>query len=136
MLNNECLFCKIIKGEIPAFKVYEDEYTLAFLDKFPSGEAHALVIPKVHAEKIFDMTEDMSGKVFKTVNRVAKMMKDNLGIEDLNVLQNNGSVSGQIVNHVHVHLIPRKLNDNIEIDWESNEMEDEKLEKILERFKG
>ncbi|MBL7051473.1 MAG: HIT family protein [Nanoarchaeota archaeon] len=132
-MTNECIFCKIIKGDIPSNKIYEDDYAFAFLDINPSTEGHTLVIPKKHYKNISDIpTEDLS-KFMKSLQKVAKgLLKFGNG---LNILQNNGETAGQIVFHMHFHLIPRREGDGVSIGhWESKKNLD--IDKIQENIKS
>ncbi|MGA9225162.1 MAG: HIT family protein [Mesobacillus sp.] len=104
---SDCIFCKIINGEIPSAKVYEDENVLAFLDISQVTKGHTLVIPKVHKENVFDLTDEIAANVFSAVPKVANAIKAAYDPIGLNVLQNNGEAAGQSVFHFHMHLIPR-----------------------------
>jgi len=108
---DNCLFCKIIKGEIPAKIVYEDDFTVAFLDISPCAEGHTVVIPKQHFEKFTDMKEKDAGNLFASVQKVAKAVEKALNIQASNIGLNNGKAAGQEVPHVHIHIIPRKEGD-------------------------
>lgn len=103
----DCIFCRIITGEIPSHKVYEDDETLAFLDINPATRGHTLVIPKQHAADLFEITPESAGAVTRTTQRVVQIMRKALQPDGVNVLQNNGPASGQVVFHYHVHVIPR-----------------------------
>lgn len=135
---SDCIFCKIIKGEIPSATIFEDDEFKVILDRFPSGEGHVLIIPKNHVANIFEIDEEQAGRLFKLAVKVSKVMKDVLGFENMNVLQNNGEVAGQSVFHFHMHLIPRYENDGINIKWNPTEPTDEDIEavrkKIAEKF--
>ncbi len=104
---NDCLFCKIIKGEIPSFKVFEDEHAYAFLDINPVSIGHTLVVPKMHADQIFRLPPEELAGVMPAVQRVATLLKKRLNCEGLVLSQLNGEEAGQTVFHVHFHLIPR-----------------------------
>jgi histidine triad (HIT) family protein len=104
---SECIFCKIINGDIPSAKVYEDENVLAFLDISQVTKGHTLVIPKVHKENVYELPEEAAANVFKTVPKIANAIKAAYDPIGLNVLQNNGEAAGQSVFHFHMHLIPR-----------------------------
>lgn len=134
----DCIFCKIIKGEIPSATIFEDDEFKVILDRFPSGEGHVLIIPKNHVANIFEIDEEQAGRLFKLAVKVSKVMKDVLGFENMNVLQNNGEVAGQSVFHFHMHLIPRYENDGINIKWNPTEPTDEDIEavrkKLAEKF--
>ena len=107
-----CIFCKIAKREIPAKIVYEDDFTIAFLDISPCAEGHTVVIPKQHFEKFTDMEEEDAGNLFASVQKVAKAVEKALNIQASNIGLNNGKAAGQEVPHVHVHIIPRYEGDN------------------------
>ncbi|TGC09208.1 HIT family protein [Methanolobus halotolerans] len=108
----DCLFCKIISGEIPSHKIYEDEFVYAFLDIYPCSEGHTIILPKEHIPRYTNMEETDSASLFKAVNKVAKVVERTLNVPGLNIGINNGEVAGQSVPHVHVHIIPRRENDN------------------------
>jgi len=108
---DNCIFCKIIKREIPAKIVYEDDFSIAFLDIGPCTEGHTVVIPKQHFEKFTDMEEKDAGNLFASVKKVAKAVEKALNIQASNIGLNNGKAAGQEVPHVHVHIIPRKEGD-------------------------
>ncbi len=102
-----CVFCRIARGEAPAERVLEDERTLAFLDIHPAGEGHTLVIPRAHAETIFDVAEEDWVAVWRTARRVAAALRAAFNPDGLYVRQANGHLGGQEVMHLHAHLIPR-----------------------------
>ena len=102
-----CIFCKIIRGEISSHKVFEDEHAYAFLDINPFGRGHTLVIPKFHAPDLFHLPPEELAGVMPAVQRVATLLKGRLHCDGLALLQLNGEVAGQTVFHVHFHLIPR-----------------------------
>lgn len=109
---NDCVFCKIIKGEIPSYKIYEDDYTLAFLDISKDIDGHTLVIPKKHCTNILDCDKETLEYVMQTVKKVAKHYVENCGYDGVNILNANNLASGQSVFHLHFHIIPRKEKDN------------------------
>ncbi|RIW35358.1 HIT family protein [Bacillus salacetis] len=104
---SDCIFCKIIEGEIPSSKVYEDEHVLAFLDISQVTKGHTLVIPKVHKENVYELTEDIASKVFSAVPKITNAIKEEYHPIGLNLLNNNGEDAGQSVFHFHLHIIPR-----------------------------
>lgn len=104
----DCIFCKIIKGEVPSYKVYEDDFVYAFLDINPSSPGHTLVIPKKHSENIFDIGKDDLERVIMVSKKISQKMKD-LGFDGINIYNNNGKDSGQIVFHFHMHIVPRNM---------------------------
>ena len=101
------IFAKILRGEIPSVKVYEDEKTLAFMDVMPQADGHVLVIPKEPAENIFDLSPEGAAALIKTTQKIAKAVKKALGVSGIMIAQLNGAAAGQSVFHVHFHVIPR-----------------------------
>jgi histidine triad (HIT) family protein len=104
---SDCIFCKIIEGEIPSSKVYEDEHVLAFLDISQVTKGHTLVIPKLHKENVYELTEGLASKVFAAVPKITNAIKAEYDPIGLNLLNNNGEDAGQSVFHFHLHIIPR-----------------------------
>jgi len=102
-----CLFCKIIRGEIPAHKVYEDGTGFAFLDINPRNPGHTLVIPKEHHETLLDMPDEEAAEYFKSVKHVAGLVKNGVNAQGLSISSSNGQAAGQVVAHLHFHVIPR-----------------------------
>ena len=109
----DCLFCKIVKGEIPCAKVYEDAQVLAFLDIAPVAPGHALVIPKLHCADLFALPDALDAAWLAAQKLVGRAVMTALGATGLNVQQNNGASAGQVVFHAHVHLIPRRDGDGL-----------------------
>lgn len=107
----DCIFCKIVKKEIPANIVYDDKTTLAFLDIAPVNAGHALVIPKEHYKNIYETPEKILLDMIKTVKKISHAIKDGLKADGINVTMNNDPAAGQVVFHSHIHIIPRIAND-------------------------
>ena len=103
----DCIFCKIIAGEIPSTKIYEDDDVLAFLDITQTTKGHTLVVPKKHYRNILSMTGEQSAELFSKVPFIANKIVNNLHAKGMNILQNNEEIAGQTVFHTHIHLIPR-----------------------------
>lgn len=129
-----CIFCKIINNEIPSYKIYEDDRFLAFLDISQATIGHTLVIPKQHFQNIFELDEDTARDIFALVANLAHKLKQGLKIEDLNILNNNGTLAGQTVNHFHIHLIPRYKNDNLTIKFTNNKLSNEEFTKLVSQI--
>lgn len=110
-MKNDCIFCAIAAGEIPSFKVYEDELVLAYLDINPFAKGHVLVIPKAHSSGLLDTDDATLAAVIVRVKKIAAHVTAKLGCDGFNVLQNNGEAAGQTVRHVHFHIIPRWKGD-------------------------
>ena len=127
---DECIFCKIVSGKIPATKVYEDENVLSFLDIMPAAKGHALVIPKRHYATLLDMPHEELKQVAEAVQKIAAATMVALpGVEGFNVLQSNNEAAGQVIPHVHFHVIPRHKEDKISFAWEHGEAEMEELKR-------
>ncbi|BAH73719.1 HIT family protein [Solidesulfovibrio magneticus] len=109
----DCIFCKIVKGEIPCAKLYEDELTLAFLDIAPVAPGHALVIPKAHHPDLFALPVELGAALLAAQQRVGRAVMAAMGATGLNVQQNNAQSAGQMVFHAHYHLIPRREGDGL-----------------------
>lgn len=107
MSEANCVFCKIVRGEIPSHSVYEDERVKAFVDIGPISSGHTLVIPKAHAERLEDLAEEDGAAIGRVLPKVGAAVLAASGAKDYNVLQNNGEAAGQAVFHVHFHIIPR-----------------------------
>lgn len=119
MHDAQCIFCKIVAGELPAYTVYEDEHTLAFLDIAPFAPGHLLVISKWHANYLTDLPDEQLRQLFSTVKKVAAKVMQNLPCDGFNLLQNNGACASQVVPHVHVHVIPR--HEGVAARWSAME---------------
>lgn len=109
--QDECAFCKIARAELPSYIVYEDERYLAFLDIFPFSRGHTLVCPREHGETIWDMNEPEIGGLFRTASRVSRAVMEATGADGFRLLQNNGEAANQAVPHVHVHVIPVRMEN-------------------------
>ena len=114
---SDCIFCKMVAGEIPAAKVYEDDVVLAFLDIGPISEGHALVIPKEHYATLHNCPSEVMGAVASRLGKIARAVADAMGSDGYNILCNNGRAAGQIVEHVHFHVIPRNTGDGVFDRW-------------------
>jgi histidine triad (HIT) family protein len=131
---SDCIFCLIAAGKIPAKKVYEDPKVLAFLDINPVSEGHTLVIPKNHYETISLVPDSELGVIFRVIKKLATNMKDKLGVDGINIIQNNYKAAGQDIPHFHVHIIPRKNNDGRVKLPLGKKAEGDDLDKILQKL--
>ncbi len=116
-MSNGCIFCKIARGEIPSTRVYEDADTLAFLDIGPLVKGHTLVIPKAHHDPLMNTPDDVLAKMIATAKRVARAQVAGLKADGVNLHQSNGAVAGQVVPHIHIHVIPRFASDGHRWNW-------------------
>ena len=133
----DCIFCKIVKGDIPSSKVFEDDKFYAFLDISPVNKGHVLVIPKEHHETLTDLPEGLIKGYLATVKKVAEAVMKGMRADGYNVQMNNYKAAGQVVFHTHVHIVPRYEGDGLELwpgqDYECGEMEDA-LDRIKEKL--
>ncbi len=126
---DDCIFCKIIKGEIPSYRIYEDDKTYAFLDISCDSYGHTLVIPKKHCENVLDCDREYLEAVINTVQKISKHYVQNCGFTGVNVLNASGASAQQSVFHLHFHIIPRKQEDGLNT-WGLNEKFDLNLSEI------
>ncbi|XJZ28113.1 HIT family protein [Bacillota bacterium Lsc_1132] len=132
---SNCIFCKIVNGEIPAAKVYENEHILAFMDISQVTKGHTLVIPKIHKENLFELTPEMARNLFEAVPAIANALKAEFNPVGLNAVNNNGEQAGQSVFHFHLHLIPRYgKGDGFGAVWKNNQADytPDQLQQIAE----
>ena len=132
MKKEDCIFCKLANGVIPTNSIYEDDDFNVILDMAPATKGHALILPKEHADNLYELPEETAGKVLILAKKLAKSMTDKLKCDGFNVVQNNGSVAGQTVFHFHMHLIPRYESDGQNINWEPQEISTEELKATKE----
>ncbi len=135
MSSDDCVFCKIAGGELPAAKIYEDEVTLAFLDVGPISDGHTLVIPKQHFEKLHDCPAELMSQVSGCLGRIAGAVSAAMNSDGYNLLCNNGRAAGQIVEHLHFHIIPRNAGDGLLNRWPSYTYQKEKIEAIAGKIR-
>ena len=110
-MSESCIFCRIIRGEIPSYKIYEDERTLAFLDISPSAPGHTLIVPKAHVARVEDLSEEDAEALFNTLHGLVGGIQDAMEVPSSTIGINNGPESGQEIPHVHIHVIPRTMGD-------------------------
>lgn len=130
----DCIFCKIVRGEAPSWKVMENEHAYAFLDINPVSKYHTLIIPKQHARDIFDVPEGDLREVIAMVKQVAKLYEEKLGIRNVQVINSNGREAQQDVFHIHYHIVPRKLGDGQSIRWKVHPEWRSEFDGMLERL--
>jgi histidine triad (HIT) family protein len=130
----DCIFCKIIAGEIPSYKVYEDEHTLAFLDINPVNPGHTLVVPKKHMLNIEEADEQTLCQIIKAVKKVGLSLKNNLAVPGYHVNVNNDPASGQVVPHLHFHVTTRFIGDGLKL-WPQRKYEAGEAEAVLAKIR-
>lgn len=138
-MSSDCLFCKIIRGDVSSYKVYEDEKVYAFLDIMPCSEGHTVVVPKQHARTFDEMRSEDAADLFRAVSKITKLLKTKLPADGFSIGINVGKAAGQTVMHVHVHIIPRMTNDDggslHDIIQNDVDASDENMNKILSKIK-
>ena len=135
MSADDCIFCKMVAGQIPVTKIYEDEVVLAFLDIGPVSDGHTLVIPVQHFEKLHDCPPDVLSRVASRLGQIAKAVATAMNSEGYNVLCNNGSVAGQLVGHLHFHIIPRNTGDGLFNRWPAYKYQEGKIDAIAAKIR-
>ncbi len=130
-----CIFCKIINHEVPSQPIYEDEQVLVILDIKPVNPGHLLVLPKKHYANIEDAPVEELIAIMKVIKKMGKLLKDKLGILGYNVIENNDSIAGQEIAHLHFHIIPRYENDGLR-PWPQSDYKDTELEDMAKKLRS
>lgn len=131
----DCIFCKIAKGEAKSWKVYENEKVYAFLDIHPASEYHTLVIPKKHYKNIFDIPEAELNEITIVIKKVVDLYNKKLGIENVQIINSSGAEAQQDVFHVHFHIVPRRIGDGQDVKWMTHPEWQEKFDNLLDKIK-
>lgn len=131
----DCIFCKIINGDIPSMRVYEDEDCIATMDISPASPGHVLIIPRKHMQDLEGLDEALAGKLLMVAKEIGQRQKEALGADGFNVVQNNGAAAGQTVMHLHIHVIPRYAHGPQMVVWEPTSPSREHLAELCERLK-
>ena len=131
----DCIFCKIVNGELPAFVIYEDGHFMVILDRYPSAKGHVLIIPKRHATDIYSLNQEEAAALIPLTQKVSAKLRDTLAMDGLNLVQNNGKAAGQVVFHFHLHLIPRYVNDGVVIKGTPTGQSEDELQQLIELLK-
>jgi len=134
-MKDDCIFCKLANGVFPTNSIYEDDKFNVILDLGPATKGHALILPKEHADNLYELPDETAAAAMILAKKLAKKMVDKLGADGLNVVQNNGEEAGQTVMHYHLHLIPRYKNDGQHILWNPTEPSSEELEAVRDLLK-
>ncbi len=136
MSAHDCIFCKIVTGRIPAIKIYEDDVVIAFLDIGPISDGHTLVVPRRHVEKVHSCPPELLGEVWTRIGKIAGAVVSAVGAEDYNILCNNGRAAGQVVEHLHFHIVPRRPGDDVFTQWPSFKYAQGKAETVAAKIKS
>lgn len=134
MKKDDCIFCKIANGEIPANALYEDDLVKVIFDLSPASEGHVLILPKSHYDDVYSLDDDTAAHIFKVAVKIANAMKKSLNIDGLNIVQNNGEAAGQTVFHFHMHIIPRYTDDTVNIKWVLGKISEDEIEKLKNKI--
>ena len=134
--QDDCIFCKIVAGEIPSIKVFEDERTLAFMDINPASEGHALVIPRDHWPDVHRIPEDALSAVASTAKRVAGALSSALAPDGINLVQCNGKGAAQSILHFHMHVLPRTIGDDLKLNWGLVAGDLEQIRSVADRIRA
>lgn len=135
MRKQDCIFCKILEGEIPSNTIYEDDMFQVILDVSPATRGHALILPKEHYANLFELPEETASRVFPLAKKLAAHMTERLGCQGMNLLQNNGETAGQTVHHFHLHLIPRYEDGKNILTWSTEEHSSEEMAELKEKLR-
>ena len=136
MREENCIFCKIANGEIPANTLFEDDMFKVILDLAPASKGHALIIPKEHSKNLYDLSEEVATKALLIAKKVGKVMVNEFECDGLNVLQNNGEAAGQTVFHFHIHLIPRYKEERKILTWFQGTPGENELEELSAKIRS
>ena len=131
----DCIFCKIVAGELPSIKVYEDDSTIALLTVQPVNTGHTLVMPKEHVRNVFEASSEAWGKVQETVRKVAGAVEKGMGADGVNIMMNNRIHAGQVVDHIHMHIIPRYKGDGLQL-WPHHSRNEDEGEPVAEKIRA
>ena len=132
----DCIFCKIVAGTVPCFKLFEDAETLAFMDINPVHDGHCLIIPKAHSPNVFEIASEDFAAAARTATQVAKAVNTAVQPDGINLMQANGAGAGQSVGHFHLHVFPRRINDGVAINWDPKPGDMTRIAEIAERIRG
>ncbi|MBW2980660.1 HIT family protein [Candidatus Woesearchaeota archaeon] len=133
-MSEDCIFCKIVKGDIPSAKIFEDDKVICFLDIAPANKGHALVVTKQHYGTLLDVPDDVLCDIMNKAKKIVRAMSSALGNEGFNILMNNKKVAGQLVEHAHIHIIPRFNRDGIKLNWKPKKYSGKELDEFKEKI--
>ena len=134
--DSDCVFCKIVAGQMPCFKLLEDDNALAIMDIYPANDGHCLVLAKEHYPTLFEISDEAFAAVSRSVSRVARAVNQALSPVGLNLIQANGPGAQQSVRHFHVHVLPRKLGDQLKLNWGVKPGDSETIAALAEKIRA
>jgi histidine triad (HIT) family protein len=135
-IDTDCVFCKIVAGQMPCFKLLEDDNALAIMDIYPANDGHCLVLTKEHYPTLFDISDEAFAAVSRSIIRVARAVNQALSPVGLNLIQANGPGAQQSVRHFHVHVLPRKLGDQLKLNWGVKPGDSETIAALAEKIRA
>jgi len=135
-MSADCIFCKIIAGEIPCFKLYEDDATLAFMDINPANEGHSLIVPNAHSANLFEVSPAALSATTRTAQKIAIAIQEVLDPPGMNLLQCNGQAAAQSVQHFHMHVLPRQMGDELRLNWGLRQGDMAAIGELAERIRA
>jgi histidine triad (HIT) family protein len=133
---DECVFCSILAGELPAHFVYKDERVIGFLSLEQPNPYKVLVVPREHVETVYDLNDELAGVIFQVTTKIARGVRDVSKCDGMNLVQSNGKAGLQDVFHFHLHIVPRYFEDNIILDWDNTPASQEKLVQIANEIRN
>lgn len=133
-MSEDCIFCKIVKGDIPSAKIFEDDKLICFLDIAPANKGHALIVTKEHYETLLEVPDEVLNDLMAKAKKISRAMSSALGAEGINILMNNKKVAGQLVDHAHIHIIPRFNGDGIDLNWKPQKYADKEIDEFKEKI--
>jgi histidine triad (HIT) family protein len=134
--DTDCVFCKIVAGQMPCFKLLEDDNTLAIMDTYPANDGHCLILAKEHYPTLFDISDEEFAAVSRSVIKVARAVNQALSPVGLNLVQANGPGAQQSVRHFHVHVLPRKRGDQLKLNWGAKPGDGETIAALAEKIRA
>jgi histidine triad (HIT) family protein len=135
-MPDDCIFCKILEGELPSARIYEDEHTIAFLDINPWTRGHSLVVPRNHSRDLLDASDEDLAHLIAASKRVAALLRDKLDADGINLLNSCGEAAWQSVFHLHMHVIPRYVGDPLRLPGRPQQVDSEELAKLAEEIRA
>lgn len=134
-VKEACIFCKIVNGEIPAAKIYEDDKIISFLDIAPANKGHCLIVPKSHYGTLLEAPDEELGHLLLAAKKITKALSLSCGNGSFNMLMNNGKEAGQLVHHAHIHIIPRFKDDRLSLNWKPKKYMGKEIDDYKEKIK-
>lgn len=136
MKKDDCIFCKLANGVIPTNVLYEDDVVTVIFDASPATDGHVLILTKEHFDNVYSLDEKTAGHIYQVAVKIANALKESLGYDGLNIVQNNGEAAGQTVFHFHMHLVPRYKDDTVKVGWVPGSISDDKVKELMKTIQA